>query len=311
MTTTILVDGNNLGMAAHFASSELRDMDGRPVGAVFGFIRMLRAIVERAQIDEPTTNFKVAVAWDSKPTWRDDLLPEYKSSRKEGRTPELEKSLQEYGKQVPRLRAVLTTLGVHQLRAENFEADDIAGYVCKISPNVILVSGDKDWLQLVRPGVKVWQVTKGQFVTVDNFEAITAALIDSKKCGGCTPDQFTELLAIAGDTGDDVPGVKGVGMSTALLYVKGLSGEMPPLKGKKADAIAAWMTDPNGYTRSKTLVDLRNIYIPIANFKMTPGAYDPTAFMNECIVYGFESILKSIADWIRPFEAAPASLPVS
>ena len=289
MSTSILVDGNNLGMAAHFGAEELRDMDGRPVAAIFVFLRMLRAIVERVQIDVPTEKVTTTVAWDSSPSWRAAYYKSYKASRKE-RSPEEEKRMQEYFEQVPRLRKMLTNLGVHQIRAQAHEADDVAGYLTRTQPenNFVLVSGDKDWLQLVSPTVRVWQPSKQRFVTMENFSEAT-------DCED--PDEYVMALGITGDSGDDVPGCKGFGIKTAVKFLR---GQMKA--GVKLTAAREWLKDEDGFQRSYRLIELRKMQIDAAAMQITPGVLDLEAVMQDCILYGFESILSHFADWTAPFK---------
>lgn len=300
MVTTILVDGNNLGISSHFAARNLTDPDGRPSGAIYGFIRSLRPILDRTQV-ATGEKAKVIVAWDATENWRTAEFPEYKSSRKKNRDPEMEAELERYADQVPRLRSILTTLGVSQIRAHGFEADDVAGWITR-RPGAkwMLVSNDKDWLQLVGENCSVWQATKERYISLESWaETLPDIIGSSDRIFPTNTDEFVKMLAIAGDDGDDIPGQKGVGYSTAL---KVLQGKL--VKGKKFDAVQEWMVDPIGYTRSLRLVDLRSIEIPPERLVITKGNYDATSFMNQCVALGFNSILGEIGSWMAPFAKA-------
>ena len=300
--TTVVVDGNNLGIASHFGNVTLSDPDGRASGAIYGFIRSLKPILDRTQI-ATGEKVRVIVAWDAARSWREVEFPEYKSSRKKDRDPEMEEQLKRYADQLPRLRSLLSTLGVGQIRAHGFEADDIAGWLTQRPGNWMLVSNDKDWLQLVRPNVGVWQTLRDRYVTPETWEEVTKGMVDASD--GIFPanvEEFVHMLAIAGDSGDDVPGQKGIGYGTALKFLHGkLPTGTPAKPGKKYEAAKAWMDDPNGFARSLRLVELRNVSIPATSVVLEPGAYNISSFMDQCVMLGFNSILSEIGTWTQPF----------
>lgn len=297
--TTMLIDGNNVAIAAHFASDELRDMDGRPVAAIFGFIRTMRSMIEMLQLENPADQVRTIVLWDDKRDrlWRKMVLPSYKESRTttaEKRTAEEQARWDAFFEQLPRLRQTLTDLGIGQMMGYGLEADDLAGWFVKNPGKYVLVTGDKDWLQLVSEDVRVWRPTKGAFVTLENFEEVTGCL---------DAEQYVTKMSITGDDGDDIPGAVGIGDKGAIQYVRGIM-EPTTKAGKPAvkyEKIKAWMEDPDGYARSRKLIELRNKNIPIELVNMTPGKKNMEAFMNTCIHHGFESILKQFPTWTAPF----------
>lgn len=288
--TSIVVDGNNLGIGSHFANIELADSSGRPTGAIYGFIRTIRPILARVQREtgDPEQLIKVVVAWDSMTSWRKELLPSYKEKRKEIKTEEASEQFERYADQLPRLLDLTRALGIGQVRADNFEADDIAGYFANISENpVVLVSNDYDWLQLVSKQVHVWRTLKGEYVTPANFTNYT----------GCEDaEEYIKTKAICGDK-DEVPGVPGVGPKFAQRYLRG-----DLKKGKKFDAIAEWMDLEDGYSRSYSLFDLRKPKIPADAWRLTRGQFDVAAIQHQMGELSFNSILGDFADWIDPFK---------
>lgn len=302
--TTILIDANNIGIASNFANDKLNDPYGRPSGAIYGFVRTIRPILKRIQDETGTNKVTINALWDSSKAtnWRKQILPSYKASRDEDEVPEL---MQRYFDQKPRIQDILKIMGVNQLRAEHYEADDIAGHLSRIDTQIVLVSNDRDWLQLVSDKCHVWQPMKeyvddngnkqkGRYVTPENFEQVT----------GCTDvEEFVKMKAIMGDKGDDVPGASGVGEKTAIQYLR---GELSPTTkagkpAKKYVAVDEWMKDPDGYDRSLKLVDLRDIDIPPGNWTLTDGKYDQSAMVEQFTYLGFNSILQKITDWIMPF----------
>ncbi|MDX5368497.1 MAG: hypothetical protein LPL29_03890 [Alphaproteobacteria bacterium] len=289
--TTIIVDGNNVGIAAAFTHPTLTDPYGRPSGAIYGFLRAVKPMIDRAS-SEAEDNVRVIVAWDSSKSWRREILDTYKESRRKSKEDEPNEVLESYFEQKPRLIPMLRMLGVGQISAEGYEADDIAGWMPRHIPgrSYYMVSNDADWLQLVAPERSVWQPTRQRLVTTANFTDVT----------GCDDAQmFLRMKAIIGDKGDDVPGAVGIGEGFALKYLRG-----DLKKGKKFDTIKAWEEDENGYARSLKLVDLHSVDIPMETLRIIPGEFDRSAFMDKCIELGFNSILSNLSAWTRPFEAA-------
>lgn len=308
MTTTLLVDGSNVAWAAFYVGETLIDHLGRPTGAIFGFLRMVRAAAD--QISELTGDtVKVMIAWDSsrESLWRRDVYPDYKASRDTEKTPEDLARLADFGDQVKRIRQILPCLGIAQIRAERFEADDLAGWLTRRWPQTrfVLMSGDYDWLQLVSPTVSCWIVSKAQLVTPLNFADIAQARYGVPLTN---PDQYVRMKAIAGDDGDDVPGAPGIGTKTAGKYILGeLAKKKDGTPTAKEQAIVQWLNDPMGYERSLRLVDLRDMQIPAEAVTLERGAFDESAFVDVCMTHSFDSIYNDLPTWIVPFKLAAVS----
>jgi 5'-3' exonuclease len=215
--TTVLVDGSNVGIASHVAGEELVDPLHRPSGAIFGMLRSIRPILEKVQTDGgPGSRSSVVVAWDSGTNWRTQIYPEYEASRR-APDPEKEKRMERYFDQIPRLRALLPIAGIGQVKADGYEADDIAGWITSTCPDkqFVLVTNDKDWLQLVAHNVHVWRPMKEVLVTPANF---------TEQTGADDPGQYTQMMGLTGDDGDDVPGAPGIGQGFALKYLSVCTG---------------------------------------------------------------------------------------
>lgn len=286
---SILVDGNNLAMAAHATSRKLTTKDGRPSGTLFTFLRTLAHLVKEFP------NHHVHVLWDAGRTWRHDLLDSYKESRKTepGEGPKNE-FMESYKLARANIGETLSYLEVSQLRAPGYEADDIAAYLSSVfrrehvGGSLIAVSNDKDWLQLVHYDAKVYLPAKKALVDHSNF---------AKHTEGCTTaEMFSRAKAIAGDDGDDVPGVPGVGLLTAVKYLKG------DLKsGSAYEKIEAWIKDPNGFPRSLTLVDLTSPRQVNETLEYRYGSRDASAFRKICEDMEYNSILKNFDKWFDAF----------
>ncbi len=300
--TAIFVVGNNVGISSFFIHPDFTDSSGRPTGAVYGFVRRMRPLLQMIGEQRPG-RLKATVLWDSGSNWRKEVLPSYKESRAAGRE---DGKLDGYFEQVQTLRDVLSVIGMHQLVAEGYEADDIAGWLCaNVSGDVILVSDDKDWLQLVSDRVHVYQ-PRGQsiagqneerpsmYVTPENFKEVS-------KCDDT--EEFVKMKAIMGDPGDDVPGASGVGEKTALDFLRGtLKATTAAGKpAKKFESVKSWMTDPDGYDRSLKLVDLRDIDIPIEQLRLVDGKLNEDVLFKYFVRLGFASILSKGESWFAPF----------
>lgn len=285
-TALVVVDGPNTAIRGFAANDKLTNPLGQPIGAVYGMARMLKSASAsvRAVPGFEQAKVKFLVAWDSRPCWRISLLPTYKESRSvksEGQY----NFFEEYKKQLPLIcDGLLPILGVRQVFIDNFEADDIAAWVCSgAKMPVFLMTKDEDWFQLVRPGVSI--LHPHGIVNIDNFEATT----------GCTDtEMFIKMKAIAGDGGDDVPGVRGVGKATAIKYLR---GDLPT-KSKRLPDIQAWLANPDGYERSRKLVDLSMIP-PVKSeaVKYRGAKFDIVALHEFCVQQHFLSVIEDIDEY--------------
>lgn len=202
---TILVDGNSVGYAAHHAT-KLRSGD-LETQAIFGFIRSMRDQFWRF----PTAG--LMVLWDGRADWRYELHPDYKSNRDD--TPEKRREREAYKEQRPYIARALACLGVTQMTAYDREADDLAGLMTgrltSAGQEVDLMTGDEDWLQLLRKGV-TWRDPRNhdKVITIDNLLDMT---------GYATPYAFLEGKALQGDSSDVISGVGGIGETGAPLFL--------------------------------------------------------------------------------------------
>jgi len=205
MKKTLLIDGNSIGHACHH-SKELT-ANGMQVQAIFGFLKTMRSL--RQQYPQHTP----LILWDGRAQWRFDIHPEYKTSRESDAEKIAAKN--EYTQQKPYILNACEALGVRQLLVSTHEADDLAGYMVKklAGPDheIEMITGDKDWAQLVRPGV-TWRDLRddSRTITFDTF-------LD--KTGYATPYAFLEGKCLQGDGSDDISGVGGIGEKGAPLVL--------------------------------------------------------------------------------------------
>ncbi|MDI3328574.1 MAG: DNA polymerase I [Alicyclobacillaceae bacterium] len=201
----LLIDGNSVLYRAFFALPLLSNAEGQHTNAVYGFTMMLLKLLQE---ERPT---HAAVAFDSgKATFRHQLYPAYKGTR--------EKTPDELSEQFPLVREVLRAMGIAVLEREGYEADDLIGTVCRQAEedgiDVLVVSGDKDLLQLVSPSVTAVLTRKG-ITETDRYdpEAVRARF-------GLEPAQIVDLKGLMGDSSDNIPGVPGVGEKTAAKLLQ-------------------------------------------------------------------------------------------
>ncbi len=205
MIKLMLIDGNSLLNRAFYAMPLLTAADGRYTNAVYGFTNMLWSAIEQIA---PT---HIAVAFDRRePTFRHREYADYKAGRKP-MPPELVP-------QFPLLREVLEVMRIPSVDTAGYEADDIIGTLSRIceegNGECVVLSGDKDTLQLVSDKTTVWITRKG----ISQTEKFTPQYL--KESMGLTPEQIIDYKALAGDSSDNIPGISSVGEKTALKLLE-------------------------------------------------------------------------------------------
>ncbi len=200
--SVFLIDGTAFCYRAFYAIRNLSAADGRPTNVIYGFATMFQSLVAREQ---PT---HLAVAFDvGKKTFRHQQFEAYKAHRKP--TPEALIS------QIPGVKALLAAYRVAVFENAGFEAEDvlatIARAVAEPGVDVFLVTGDKDALQLVNDRVQVYNPHAEPMI-------VDAQAVRSRY--GIGPDQVVDLLALMGDSIDNIPGVPGVGEKTAVQLLQ-------------------------------------------------------------------------------------------
>ncbi|MBF6239686.1 DNA polymerase I [Nocardia otitidiscaviarum] len=230
--TLLLLDGHSLAYRAFYAlpAENFKTQSGQTTNAVYGFTAMLINLLR----DEKPTH--VAAAFDvNRKTFRTEAYPEYKANRIT--TPD------EFRGQVEITQEVLGALGIPTMAMEGYEADDIiATLTTQAVPQgyrVLIVSGDRDSLQLVNDDVTVLYPKKG----VSELTRFTPAAVEEKY--GLTPAQYPDFAALRGDPSDNLPGIPGVGEKTAAKWVReygdlaALVDKVDTVKGKVGDALRA------------------------------------------------------------------------
>jgi len=279
MKKVVLIDGSSYLYRAFYALPSLTSPEGKPTGAIYGFIRMLSKLLSEFQPQY------IAAAFD-KPgkTFRHEKYQEYKATRKE--TPD------DLKQQIPAVKEVIKLFGIKVLEKEGFEADDIIATLSKQAKEkgyeVYIITPDKDFMQLVQEKVYV-------------YNPVSEKLFDKNAVlekYGVLPDQFVEYLAIVGDSVDNIKGVKGVGPKTAskLLSqfhtIEGIFSNIDKLKPKQKEAFLQAKED---LEKNKFLISLKtdvNLGISIEDLKKEKTNWQKLKSLFQEL--GFKSLLKEI-----------------
>ncbi len=230
MTRLFLFDGTALAYRSHFAFSRsgLSTSDGRPTGAVYGFTTALRRILEK---ENPEA---IAVAFDAPgPTFRHERFADYKATR--------EKAPEEMIAQLDMIKTIVEAHGIPIYELPGFEADDVIGTLAiraaEAGSEVFLVTGDKDFMQVVSDRVKLYNIFK------PGIELVVQGEDEVRKKFGTDPGHVIDVLAIMGDASDNVPGVRGIGEKGAIKLIEefgsiaGLLERIGEVKGKTKEKL--------------------------------------------------------------------------
>ena len=200
-----LIDGSAQVYRAHFAfiRNPLRTRQGEVTSVVYGFLNVL---VQLLQKESPT---HLAIVFDTaEPTFRHKAYADYKATR--------QKMPDELGEQLGRLDQVLDASEIPVLRLPGWEADDVIGTLAKQAEQegfeVFMVTGDKDYMQLVTPRVKMWNAKQNELLILGPEEVKTEF--------GVPPEKVVDVLGLMGDSSDNIPGVSGIGPKTAIKLIE-------------------------------------------------------------------------------------------
>lgn len=203
----VLIDGHSIINRAFYGVPDLTNKDGLHTNGIFGFVNILLKILEEEKPDYLTVAFDV-----HHPTFRHEMYTEYKGTRKG--------MPQELHEQVPVLKELLKAMGIKIMELPGYEADDLLGTVAKRSEaknmDVLVVSGDRDLLQIVTDNIRVC-IPKTKRGTTEYENYYTK---DVQEKYGLLPLQIIELKALMGDSSDNIPGVPGIGEKTATAILQ-------------------------------------------------------------------------------------------
>ncbi|MDY7577570.1 DNA polymerase I [Herbaspirillum sp. RTI4] len=293
--TLLLVDGSSYLYRAFHALPDMRNAQGAPTGALYGFINMLR----RLRTDYPASY--LACVFDAKgKTFRDDLYADYKATRKS--MPE------DLVLQIEPIHAAVRAMGWPILMVDGVEADDVIGTLAVLASqhglDTIVSTGDKDLAQLVNAHVTLINTMSNE--TLDR-EAVIAKF-------GVPPERIVDYLSLIGDTVDNVPGVDKVGPKTAVKWLAkydsldGVIAHAADISGAVGEHLRKaldWLPQAKVLVTVKTDCDLAGHMVSIAE-SLQAGEADNQALMALYTEYNFKSWLRDLTNLVAA-SAPPAA----
>ncbi|MBN5040348.1 DNA polymerase I [Stenotrophomonas maltophilia] len=288
MSRLVLIDGSSYLYRAFHALPPLSNAQGEPTGALFGVVNMLRSTLK----ERPAY---VAFVVDAPgKTFRDDLYEQYKANR-----PPMPDELRS---QVEPMCRIVEALGISILRVPGVEADDVIGTLAlqglAQDLKVTISTGDKDFAQLVRPGIELVNTMTGSRMDSD------AAVMEKF---GVRADQIIDLLALMGDAVDNVPGVEKCGPKTAAKWLAeyqhldGVMAAAPAMKGKIGENLRAAL---ERLPLNRELVTIRtDVQLDASPTTLAPREQDVPELTELYTRYGFTQALKELG--------APVPAPVA
>ena len=286
----LLIDGHYYVYRSFFAIPNLSNSKGEPTNAIFGFTKTLRLMVKHLQ---PELG---AVFWDEgMPERRVKLQPAYKETRKEMPKPMVP--------QLDFIQKLTPLLGFRNISLPNTEADDLMGCyaiaACKRPQmEVVLATNDKDLYQLVGPCVKVYTTAKADLASPkDAFALLSEDQVTAK--WEVQPNLIGDVLALAGDSVDNIPGV-GLGRKTAAALIREFGGLDSLLanidKVKSARTREKLMNSRDQVLENRKMVDLDchlELPVPIDELRIQPDYPNLIRVLEQC---EFKSLLQEIRD---------------
>ena len=280
-----LVDGSGYIFRAFYGLPPMTAPDGTPVNAVYGFTNMFMKL--SAKFD---CKYNLVLFDAKRKNFRNDIFPNYKANRAE--PPE------ELIPQFPIIRETVDVLNLNHLEIEGYEADDLIATYAKqaldAGMEVIVVSADKDLMQLIRPGVTFYDPMKDKFFTPD----------DVKEKFGVYPEKVVDVQALSGDSIDNIPGVPGIGPKTAAELVNTFgsldevlahAGEIK--QNKRRETLLANIENAKISLELVTLKSNVPVENPVTYYKF--HCPDLAVVQNFVEKYGFNSLKLRLAKWVE------------
>ncbi len=261
MTRWLLIDGNNLAYRAFYGMPELARKDGFPTGALHGWVRTLWMLQDQEKDARTTVFFDLGAS-----TRHEALLADYKAQRKEMPAPLVQ--------QLEPMKRITRALGCGLVERRGVEADDLLASAAKQladkGDEVLIVSADKDFGQLI--GGNVWQLVPPPTANPKlGWKRLDAAAVKEKF--GVRPAQIPALLALTGDSSDNIPGLDGVGYKTAAKWLDEF-GDLETLQ-RRWDWVKPERFRPQLQNAGAMLA--RNLELVTLKADLDPGELNPPA----------------------------------
>jgi DNA polymerase-1 len=289
MAKLILIDGSSYLYRAFHALPPLSNAQGEPTGALFGVVNMLRATLK----EQPT--YMAFVSDASGPNFRNDMYADYKANR-----PPMPDDLRA---QVQPMLDIVAALGFPILRVTGVEADDVIGTLALAAQaqgiEVEISTSDKDFAQLVRPGIALVNTMTS---TVTDRDGVIAKF-------GVPPERIIDFLALTGDSIDNVPGVAKCGPKTAAKWLAeygsldGLIANADKVSGKIGENLREALEQ---LPLSRELVTIKtDVALDVGVTDLAPRAKDIDALRTLFTRYEFKQALKELDGSSAPVGAHP------
>ncbi|MFN7729642.1 MAG: DNA polymerase I [Bdellovibrio sp.] len=297
MRRIYLVDVSSLIFRAFYAVRPLTSPSGLPVNAIYGFMSMILKLMKE---EKPAA---MVFCYDRKePSFRKDVYDDYKANR--SAMPE------DLVPQMPYFRRLGEIMGIPGLDVASYEADDIIGTLTKWGRRhdyeVLIVSGDKDFAQLVEPHVWLYD-------TMKNTRMGTDQVIEK---WGIRPDQMVDYLALVGDASDNIPGVKGLGPKGAQKLLEqfgtldGIYKNIDEVKGSTHDKLVT--SKDNAFLSRQLVTIVTDVPVPVDPHQYDLQAVDQEqmkALLSELNFKGFDRSLAELPNWGGAVTAAAGERP--
>lgn len=277
--TLYLIDGSSYIYRAYFAIRNLSSPNGLPTNAIYGFTQMLLKVLKERRPD------RLAVVFDAgRETFRTEIYPAYKANR--------EAMPEDLRQQIEPIKELVRAFKIPALEMSGFEADDIIGTIARDCSArgipVTVVTGDKDLMQIVSAGVRLLDTMKDK-------ESGVAEVVERFGVG---PEQVVDILGLAGDSSDNIPGVPGIGEKTAIKLIQqfgsldALLERSAEVAGKMGERLREFADQARLSRRLATIELAVPIHYDIASFVLGPP--DNAKLAGLFKEYGFISLMKEL-----------------
>jgi DNA polymerase-1 len=284
----VIFDGNHLAYRAYYKFMNLKTLDGVRTGVIYGMPYVAESLIRRLGPDE------VVVVFDGgRSKFRNELLPSYKQRDKK-----LGFDAEDFHRQKDVGKELFKTLGLRIARQKHMEADDIITMISRRYSkkiwDVVIVSGDKDFNQLLKPykdgvqgEISIYNTSKGQLVTYGNL----------KKFVDYTPDMCVDYLALTGDKSDNIDGYPGLGPVRTLRLLDKFGSVDNFLKSEEKFGKVDKSRLEEIWKRNKKLIDLKYFYRKFLMKEAIPWenpnfGFDEKELKKLCGTYEINSFLK-------------------
>lgn len=317
----LLIDGNNAAYRAN-VTTDLRTKSGEKVSAIYGVLNMINGYLKKssggwknkileavheAKLDRTLTFNEVVVCWDGgKSKFRKEIFPDYKGHRekkKAEKSPEEKETYFQFLDQMETLHEILPTFGVKSIKAKGWEADDLlyaASKLVETDELSIVVSTDRDMLQLVSEKVYVWSPYKEILYTPENFAKLT----------GVPKKAYLTYRILVGDKSDNIEGIYGIGEKKAkdLIIKYGDLGGILANQDKLMKSVVTRriLENPEILDRNNKLMNMEKI--PFEDIKdvilatlKEDVAFEPNLAKAFLMSKQMVSILKDFGSWSIAF----------